>query len=93
MRNKFLIIGLAMSSLSFGQTKVDSTCVGITSKGNICKIKVNIDSTKHCHWHIKNVDNFNNKVKSTICGENTKKNTPCQLKTRHSSEKCHHHRD
>ena len=47
MRNKFLIIGLAMGSLSFGQVKVDSTCVGITTKNTNCNIKVNVDSTKY----------------------------------------------
>ena len=43
MKKKFLIIGLAMGSLSFGQAKVDSTCVGITTKNTNCNIKVNIE--------------------------------------------------
>ena len=93
MRNKFLIIGLAMGSLSFSQSQVDSTCVGTTKKGTNCKIKVNIDSTKYCHYHLDNKVFNKIKVESTICGENTAKNTPCKLKTKDSSGKCHHHRD
>ena len=93
MRNKFLIIGLAMGSLSFSQNQVDSTCVGTTTKGTDCKIKVNIDSTKYCHYHLDNKVFNKIKVESTICGENTAKNTPCKLKTKDSSGKCHHHRD
>ena len=93
MKKKFLFIGLAMSSLCFSQTVIDSTCVGITSKAKSCKIKVNIDSTKYCHYHINgNYDNGSETI-SVICGENTTKNKPCKNKTRHSSGKCHHHRD
>ena len=94
MKRKFIIIGLAMGSLCFSQNVVvDSTCVGITTKGRSCKIKVNIDSTEFCHYHI-NGNVFNEPTKSAvICGENTSKNRPCKNKTRHSSGKCHHHRD
>ena len=87
MRNKFLIIGLAMGSLSFSQAKVDSTCVGITTKNTNCNIKVNVDSTKYCHWHDPakiNVNRCNGISKST-------KNR-CKLKTKHTSGLCHHHR-
>jgi hypothetical protein len=93
MRNKFLIIGLAMGSLSFSQSQVDSTCVGITTKGTNCKIKINVDSTKYCHYHLDGKVFNESEVKSKICGENTTKNTPCKSKTKHSSGKCHHHRD
>ena len=93
MKKKFIIIGLAMGSLGFSQNMVvDSTCVGITTKGKSCKIKVNIDSTKYCHYHW-NGNVFNGSdIESVICGENTTKNKPCKNKTRHSSGKCHHHR-
>ena len=94
MKRKFIIIGLAMGSLCFSQNVVvDSTCVGITTKGNSCKIKVNIDSTKFCHYHVDGKV-FSDATKlSVICGENTSKNTLCKNKTKHSSGKCHHHRD
>ena len=82
-----------MGSLCFSQNVViDSTCVGITSKGESCKIKVNIDSTKLCHYHVNGNYNSTIGVISIACGENTKKNTPCKLKTRHESGVCHHHR-
>ena len=87
MRNKFLIIGLAMGSLSFGQAKVDSTCVGITTKNKNCNIKVNIDSTKYCHWHDPAKINVN---RCNGTSNSTKKR--CKLKTKDESGFCHYHR-
>ena len=94
MKRKFIIIGLAMGSLSFSQSvKIDSTCVGITTKGKSCKIKVNIDSTEFCHYHF-NGNVFNKpSPPSVTCGEETQRKTSCKNRTRHSSGKCHHHRD
>ena len=69
-----------MGSLCFGQELVDNTCIGTTLSGTNCKIKVDKDSTNYCHYHI-NGNVFNGeKVESVVCGENTKKNTPCKLK-------------
>ena len=91
MKNKILILGIAISGLAMSQTKVDSTCVGITSKGLSCKIKVNIDTTEFCHYHVEG--GYTSTVQtSVICGENTGKNVSCKNKTRHSSGHCHHHR-
>ena len=92
MRNRFLILGIAMSGLAMSQTvKIDSTCVGITSKGISCKIKVNIDTTNVCHYHVEG--GYTSTVGTSVtCGENTGKNVPCKNKTRHSSGHCHHHR-
>jgi hypothetical protein len=87
MRNKFIIIGLAMGSLSFGQAKVDSTCVGITTKNTNCNVKVNVDSTKYCHWHDPAKINVN---KCNGISQSTKKR--CKLKTKHTSGFCHYHR-
>ena len=88
MKAKFIIIGLAMGSLCFSQNiVVDSTCVGITTKGRSCKIKVNIDSTKYCHWHDLakiNVNRCNGTSKST--------NKRCKMKTKDLSGFCHNHR-
>jgi len=92
MKNKILILGVAISGLAMSQTKVDSTCVGITSKGLSCKIQVNIDTTNLCHYHI-NGNHVSNNITSVICNENTSKNIPCKNKTKHSSGNCHHHRD
>ena len=93
MKNKFLIISLAMSGFAFSQNvSNDSTCVGITSKGLNCKIKVNVDSTSLCHYHV----NGNNiiKIKSTQCdGISKSTSNQCKLKTKHESGKCHHHRN
>ena len=92
MKNKFLIISLAMGGFAFSQSaSIDSTCVGITSKGLDCKIKVNVDSTALCHYHI----NGNSIKKQSVQCSGVSKSTgnQCKLKTKHESEKCHHHRD
>ena len=91
MRNKFLIISLAMSGFAFSQTKIDSTCVGITSKGTNCKIKVNIDSTSLCHYHVNG--NVIKKESVQCNGISKSTNNQCKLRTKHESGKCHHHRD
>ena len=88
MRNKFIIIGLAMGSLCFSQNTVDNTCISLTSKGTNCKIKVNIDTTNYCHWHnpkLININRCNGISKST--------NKRCKVKTKDKSGFCHHHRD
>lgn len=90
MKNKLLILGIAMSGLAISQT--DSTCVGTTSKGLNCKIKVNIDSTNLCHYHNGTYVSSAGDTKSVTCGGTTSKNLPCKLKTKHESGKCHHHR-
>ena len=92
MKKKILILGVAISGLAMSQTKVDSTCVGITGKGLSCKIKVNIDITNLCHYHV-NGNHVNNSIITAICGKQTSKNIPCKSKTKHSSGHCHHHRD
>ena len=91
MKNKFLIISLAMSGFAFSQTSVDSTCVATTSKGLNCKIKVNIDTTSFCHYH-KNGNTII--IKSTQCsGISKSTSNQCKLKTKHESGFCHHHRN
>ena len=82
-----------MSGFAFSQNMVsDSTCVGITSKGLSCKIKVNVDSTSLCHYHI-NSDNTT-KIQSTQCNGTSKSTgNQCKLKTKDESGFCHHHRD
>ena len=89
MKNKYIIIGLAMSGFAFSQNvSVDSTCVGITSKNTNCKIKVNLEITNMCHWHHPdslNVNRCNGISKST--------NEQCKLKTKHESGNCHYHRE
>ena len=91
MKKKFIMIGLAMGSLGFSQNMVvDSTCVGITTKGRSCKIKVNIDTTSFCHYH-KNGNTII--IKSTQCsGISKSTNNQCKLKTKDETGKCHHHR-
>ena len=91
MKEKFLLIALAMSSITFSQLAiVDSTCIATTTKGTNCKIVVKNGDL--CRYHsvsvVKTIE-----VKSVVCGGNTSKNTPCKNKTKHESGKCHHHRD
>ena len=89
MKNKFLIIRLAMSGIAFSQTThVDKTCDGITSKGTNCKIKVNKEITNLCHWHHPDSLNVN---RCNGISKSTKKQ--CKLKTKDESGKCHHHRN
>ena len=95
MKNKFLIISLAMSGLTIGQqyingieigTNEDNTCDGITRKGTNCKIKVNKEITNLCYWHHPDSININ---RCTGTSKSTKQR--CLLKTKHESGKCHHH--
>jgi len=75
MRNKFLIISLAMSSLGFSQN-TDSLNV------NTNKVDV-VTSTKEQVQ----------KVTSVQCSGTSKStNNRCKLRTRHTSNYCHHHR-
>ena len=85
MRNKFLIISLAMSGFAFSQT--NDTCDGITSKNTSCKIKVNKEITNLCHWHHPDSLNVNR-----CSGISKSSNARCKLKTKDESGKCHHHR-
>ena len=92
MKRKFLIISLMMSGFAFSQNvSNDSTCVGITTKGLDCKIKVNVDSTSLCHYHI----NGNiTKIESVQCsGISKSTGNQCRLNTKHESGNCHHHRN
>ena len=77
-----------MSSFCFSQSKVDSTCVSLTSKGINCKIKVNIDTTNYCHWHNPKLVDVNR-----CTGTSKSTNKRCKMKTKHESKKCHYHRD
>ncbi len=90
MKRKFLIIGLAMGSLSFAQS-IDNTCTATTTKGTNCKIVVKVGNLCHHHGGETVADVT---VKSTQCTAN-KKNTDvrCKVKTKHESGICHHHRN
>ena len=82
-----IVIIILISLLVWSQVKVDSTCVGITTKNTNCNIKVNVDSTKYCHWHNPakiNVNRCNGTSKST--------NKRCKMKTKDLSGFCHNHR-
>tara|TARA_Y100001973_G_scaffold44306_1_gene65947 strand:- start:350 stop:631 length:282 start_codon:yes stop_codon:yes gene_type:complete len=93
MKNKFLIISLAMGSLCFSQ----NTCIGKTKSGENCKLKIkSTNTTMLCHHHIKKTYNAGDTIwvrASVVCNAKTKKETNCKLKTKHWSGKCHHHRD
>ena len=87
--------GTTKSNVGLGNVDNDSTSTirQGTTNADVGLGKVDKDSTNYCHYHI-NGNVFNGeKVESVVCGENTKKNTPCKLKTKHESGKCHHHRD
>ena len=88
MKNKFLIISLAMSGFAFSQTnQVDNTCEGITSKKTNCKIKVDKEITNLCHWHHPDSLNVNR-----CTGISKSTNQRCKLKTKDESGKCHYHK-
>lgn len=79
MKNKILILGIAISGLAMSQetVKLDSII-----KDSIAT-KVVLDTTK-----ITKIV-----VKTKVCGKNTSKNLPCKNKTKHESGCCHYHRD
>ena len=83
MKNKFIIIGLAMSGFAFSQ----STCEGITNKGTSCKVKINREITNLCTWHHPDSINVNRCV-----GISKTTKVRCKSKTKHESGFCHHHR-
>tara|TARA_R100000655_G_scaffold16736_2_gene36110 strand:+ start:2671 stop:2931 length:261 start_codon:yes stop_codon:yes gene_type:complete len=85
MKNRFLIIGLAMGSLSFSQNVVDSTSNLVSS--------ISIDSVQFKPRTPDFKVDSTTKVLSVVCGKNTSKNIPCKNKTRHESGSCHHHRE
>ena len=100
MKNKILILGVAMSGLVMSQdvttisSLTDSTCIGITTKNKNCKIK--IKKGNFCHHHAgQDTIKFPTVIikPTVICGKNTSKNTPCKNKTKDTSGHCHHHRD
>ena len=87
MRNKFLIIGLVMGSLSFSQTQ----CNELTKDSVQCK-NTTKSVSELCYLHdINYVKKL--KITSVICNGSTNSGKNCKNKTKHSSGKCHHHRD
>ena len=87
MRNKFLIIGLAMSSLSFSQTQ----CNELTKDSIQCK-NTTKSISELCYLHDANYVK-EAKTTSVICSGTTKKGRNCKNKTKDSSGRCHHHRN
>ena len=84
-----------MSGIAFAQ-KTDQ-CIAFTTKGAQCKVKVDFKLSNTCHHHVNKVGEMSGDtiyIQNTtlMCGENTKKNTPCKNLTKHESGKCHHHR-
>tara|TARA_R110000851_G_scaffold174482_1_gene320675 strand:- start:298 stop:549 length:252 start_codon:yes stop_codon:yes gene_type:complete len=83
MKNKILILGIAISGLAMSQetVKLDSIIKDSTiTKVVLDTTKIALDTTKIAS-------------KAVICGKNTSKNTPCKNKTKHVSKCCHYHRD
>ena len=90
MKNKFLIISLAMGSLGFSQS-VDNTCTATTTKGTNCKIVVKVGNL--CHHHGGETI-AQSTIESTQCTSNRKNSDiRCKVKTKHESGVCHHHRN
>ena len=97
MKNKFLIISLAMSGITVGQQFINGieignndgdTCDGITrNKGTRCKIKVDKEITNFCYWHHPDSINVNR-----CTGHSKTQKRRCLLKTKHESGRCHQHR-
>ena len=84
MKNKFIMIALAMGSLGFSQgLELDSTIVETVNT-----IPYVLDTTK-----VEVTVPTEKQSQSTVCGKPTSKNTPCKNKTKHESGSCHHHRD
>ena len=86
MRNKFLIISLAMSGFAFSQT----TCSGITTKNTNCKNTVKVGN--FCYHHGGTTIKLDKVVSVQCSGTSKSTGKQCKLKTKHESGKCHHHR-
>ena len=77
MKNKILILGIAISGLTIAQENI----IADTNRENL--LHAVVDTTKVAKIVLK----------TKICGGNTSKNVPCKNKTKHESGKCHHHRN
>jgi len=95
-RNNFLktILVAAMFAPIAISAQSDATriqCNGITKKNVQCK-NLAIVGRNLCWQHDSTYVKLA-KVESVQCSGTTKSNTQCKNKTKHSSGKCHHHRD
>ena len=87
MKNKFIIIGLAMGSLGFSQEIVvenlnkSHSHITVIDTTQIDTVKVSANKEV-------------NKITSVQCSGTAKSTgNQCRLKTRHESGQCHHHRN
>ena len=84
MRNKFLIIGLVMGSLSFSQTQ----CNELTKDSVQCK---NTTKVELCYLHNPNYVKQSEKL-TVICSGTTKTGNNCKRKTKNQSGLCYNHK-
>ena len=83
---KLTLATVLPGSAVFAQTQ----CVGLTKDSVQCKNQVKQGQLCYLHNpnYVKPSEN-----ETVICSGTTKNNTPCKSKTKHSSGKCHNHRD
>ena len=92
-RKQFLGAGIALligSTLSFGQTKEDNKCNGLTKDSVNCKNTTNSESGL-CYLHDKNYKK-DDKV-SQKCKGITKIGKSCKNKTKNESGLCYRHEE
>jgi len=83
---KLTLATMLLGGVVFAQTQ----CTSLTKDSVQCKNQVKQGHL--CYLHNPNYVKPS-KNEAVICSGTTKKNTPCKLRTRHSSGKCHNHRD
>tara|TARA_R100000329_G_scaffold30803_1_gene28511 strand:+ start:522 stop:785 length:264 start_codon:yes stop_codon:yes gene_type:complete len=83
---KLTLATMLLGGAVFAQTQ----CTSLTKDSAQCKNQVKQGHL--CYLHNPNYVKPS-ESEAVICSGTTKKNAPCKSRTRHSSGKCHHHRD
>ena len=90
--NKFIITAalIAIPAITFAQND-RVQCTETTKKNTQCKNLAVVGRNlcwQHDSTYVKPV-----KLESTMCTGTKKDGNPCSLRTKHSSGRCHHHRN
>ena len=83
---KLTLATMLLGGAVFAQTQ----CTSLTKDSAQCKNQVKQGHL--CYLHNPNYVKPS-ESEAVICSGTTKKTAPCKSRTRHSSGKCHHHRD
>ena len=88
---KTILVAAMFAPIAISAQSDRVQCTGITKKNTQCKNLAIVGRNlcwQHDSTYVKPI-----KVKSVQCNGITDDNTKCKNKTKHSSGKCHHHRN